>query len=66
MEAGAKVEVTIPVAWTPAFLDNNDGVDSPGESSLVGAQPISSFLAAEAPPGSCPLPRTLSSKPATP
>ena len=37
MDAGAKVEVTIPVAWTPAFLDNNDGVDSPGESSLVGA-----------------------------
>ena len=37
MEAGSKVTVTIPVAWTPAFLDNNDGVDSAGESSLAGA-----------------------------
>ena len=37
MEVGSKVTVTIPVAWTPAFLDNNDGVDSPGESSLAGA-----------------------------
>ena len=37
MEVASKVTVTIPVAWTPAFLDNNDGVDSPGESSLAGA-----------------------------
>ncbi len=37
MEVGSKVTVTIPVAWTPAFLDNNDGVDSAGESSLAGA-----------------------------
>ena len=37
MEVGSKVTVTIPVAWTPAFLDNNDGTDSPGESSLAGA-----------------------------
>ena len=37
MDAGSKVAVTIPVAWTPAFLDNNDGVDSAGESSLAGA-----------------------------
>ena len=36
MEVGSKVVVTIPLEWTPAFLDNNDGVAQPGEASLTG------------------------------
>ena len=37
MEAGSKVTVEILPGWTPAFLDNNDGTDSPGESSLTSS-----------------------------
>ena len=36
MASGAQVSITIPVGWTPAFLDNNDGTVSAGEVSLSG------------------------------
>ena len=37
MATGSVVEVTIPVGWTAAFLDNNDGTDTAGEVSVAGA-----------------------------
>ena len=41
MASGAQVKVTIPVGWTPAFNDNNDGTDAPGEVSVAGAADLS-------------------------
>ena len=39
--AGAKVMITVPVGWTAPNIDNNDGVDGPGEVSLVGSGSLS-------------------------
>ena len=33
--------ITVPVGWTAPNVDNNDGVDSPGEVSLVGSGSLS-------------------------
>ena len=38
---GAKVMITVPVGWTEPYIDNIDGVDSPGEVSLVGSGSLS-------------------------
>ena len=41
MASGSQVEVTVPVGWTPAFLDNDDGTDAPGEVSVTDAADLS-------------------------
>ena len=33
--------IKVPLGWTAPNIDNNDGVDSPGEVSLVGSGSLS-------------------------
>ena len=41
MATGAQVQIQVPIGWTPAFVDNNDGTDAAGEVLVTGAADLS-------------------------